>query len=169
MAAKQGDVSLLHDPVARQLLQCKSPAHLAYNWRDGTPRVIPIGFHWNGTEIVLATAADAPKTKVLKQGSKVAITIDADSRPPKVLLVRGTVRVDTVEGIAPEYAAMIRRTMGEKDGQALLEQAAPLYPRMTRIFIRPDWVGILDFETRLPIAVERAVKRLKTGAQRKSG
>ena len=23
--------------------------------RDGTPRVVPIGFHWNGEEIVLAT------------------------------------------------------------------------------------------------------------------
>ena len=58
---------------------------------------------------------------------------------------------------------MIRRTMGEKDGQALLEQAAALYPRMTRIFIHPDWVGILDFETRLPSAVARAVKRSKRG------
>ena len=169
MPAKQGDLNLLRDPVAQQLLQSKSPAHLAYNWRDGTPRVVPIGFHWNGSEIVLATATDAPKTKVLTQGAKVAITIDSDSRPPKILLIRGTVRVDTVEGIAPEYTAMIRRTMGEKDGQALLEQAAPLYPRMTRIFIRPEWVGILDFETRLPSAVDRAVKRLQGRAQRKSG
>jgi hypothetical protein len=30
---------------------------------------------------------------------------------------------------------------------------------MTRIFIHPDWVGILDFETRLPSAVERAIER----------
>src|ERR671934_413033 len=86
-------------------------------------------------EILLATATDAPKTKVLTNGSKVALTIDSDARPPKVLLIRGTVRSDTVEGIAPEYAAMIRRTMGEEDGGALLAQAAPLYPRMTRIFI----------------------------------
>jgi hypothetical protein len=156
---RQGDVGLLRDPVAQQLLQSKSPAHLAYIWRDGTPRVVPIGFHWNGEEIVLATATDAPKTRVLKNGSKVAVSIDPDSRPPKILLVRGTVRIDTVEGIAPEYAAMIRRTMGEEDGQALLDQAAPLYPRMTRIFIHPDWVGILDFETRLPSAVERAIAR----------
>jgi Pyridoxamine 5'-phosphate oxidase len=156
---KQGDVGLLQDPVAQQLLQSKSPAHLAYNWRDGTPRVVPIGFHWNGQEIVLATATDAPKTKVLKNGSKVAVSIDRDAFPPKSLLIRGTVRVDTVEGIAPEYAAMIRRTMSEEDGQALLDEAAHLYPRQTRIFIHPDWVGILDFETRLPSAVERAIKR----------
>ena len=113
MPTKQGDVGLLQDPVAQQLLQSKSPAHLAYTWRDGTPRVVPIGFHWNGEELVLATATDAPKTKVLTNGSKLAVSIDRDSRPAKVLLIRGTVRVDTVEGIAPEYAAMIRRTMSE--------------------------------------------------------
>ncbi len=157
--ARQGDVSLLREPVAQQLLQSKSPLHLAYTWRDGTPRVVPIGFHWNGQEIVLATAADAPKTKVLKNGSKVAVSIDHNSSPPNILLIRGTVRTDTVEGIAPEYAAMIRRTMGEEDGQALLTEATRLYPRMTRIFIHPDWVGLLDFETRLPSAVERAIKR----------
>jgi hypothetical protein len=54
--------------------------------------------------------------------------------------------------------------MGEEDGEALLAQAAPLYPRMTRIFIHPDWVGILDFETRLPSAVERAIARAQAGA-----
>ncbi len=157
--SKQGDVGLLQEPVAQQLLQSKRPLHLAYTWRDGTPRVVPIGFHWNGQEIVLATAADAPKTKVLTNGSKVAVSIDQDSSPPKILLIRGTVHTDTVEGIAPEYVAMIRRTMSEEDGQALLAEATRLYPRMTCIFIHPDWVGLLDFETRLPSAVERAIKR----------
>jgi Pyridoxamine 5'-phosphate oxidase len=156
---RQGDVGLLREPVAQQLLQSKSPLHLAYTWRDGTPRVVPIGFHWNGQEIVLATAADAPKTKVLTNGSKVAVSIEHDSSPPKILQIRGTVHTDTVEGIAPEYTAMIRRTMSEEDAQALLAEATRLYPRMTRIFIHPDWVGLLDFETRLPSAVERAIKR----------
>jgi hypothetical protein len=41
----------------------------------------------------------------------------------------------------------------------LAHQWAPLYPRMTRIFIRPDWVGVLDFEKRGPGAVERAARR----------
>jgi hypothetical protein len=61
--------------------------------------------------------------------------------------------------IAPEYTAMIHRTMSKEDAEALLKEAARLYPRMTRIFIHPDWVGILDFETRLPSAVERAIER----------
>src|SRR5436190_13335959 len=111
MPTRQGDVGLLRDPVAQQLLQSKSPAHLAYTWRDGTPRDVPIGFHWNGEQIVLATTTDAPKTKVLKNGAKVALTIDQAGTPPKVLLIRGTVRTDTVKGLAPEFVAMIQRTM----------------------------------------------------------
>src|SRR5579863_431812 len=110
---RQGDVGLLREPVAQQLLQSKGPAHLAYTWRDGTPRVVPIGFHWNGQEIVMATAVDAPKTKVLTTGSKVAVSIERDFLASKLLLIRGTVRVDTVEGIAPEYTAMIHRTMSQ--------------------------------------------------------
>jgi hypothetical protein len=66
MPSKQGDVGLLQEPVAQQLLQSKGPAHLAYTWRDGTPRVIPMGFHWNGQDIVMATAADAPKTHAMR-------------------------------------------------------------------------------------------------------
>src|SRR5690348_2090664 len=160
MPSKQGDIGLLQDPVAQQLLQSKGPAHLAYNWRDGTPRIIPIGFHWNGEEVVLTSAVDAPKTKVLTNGAKVALAIDQDSRPARVLLIRGTVRVDTVEGIAPEHAAMIRRTTSVEAAEVALAHAAALYPRMTRIFIHPEWVGLLDFEKRLPGATERAIERL---------
>jgi hypothetical protein len=161
---KQGDVSLIHDPVAQELLQSKAPAHLAYTWRDGTPRVVPIGFHWNGQEIVLATAPDAPKMKVLMDGAQVALTIEGDGALPKVLLVRGKVRVDTVEGIAPEWAAAAHRSLGEEGGRALVENSAQIYSRMSRIFIQPEWVGILDFETRLPSAVERAIARTRAGA-----
>lgn len=76
MPTKQGDVTLLKDPVARELLQSTIPARLAYVWHDGTPRVIPIWFHWNGEEIVLGTPLNAPKVKVLPHNSKVALTID---------------------------------------------------------------------------------------------
>src|SRR2546428_7074392 len=127
MSTKQGDVGLLQEPLAQQLLQAKGPAHLAYNWRDGTPRVVPIGFHWNGEEIVMATAVDAPKTKVLTNGSKVAVSIDRDFSASKILLIRGTVRVDTVEGIAPENPSMIHRTMSLVDAAASSTAAARFY------------------------------------------
>ncbi|QBD83580.1 pyridoxamine 5'-phosphate oxidase [Ktedonosporobacter rubrisoli] len=159
MPSKQGDVSLLLEPVAQQLLQIKGPAHLAYNWRDGTPRVIPMGFHWNGQEIVMASEAHSPKTKVLTTGAKVAVSIGQDFAASKLLLIRGTVRADTVDGIAPEYTTLIHRMMSQEDAEALLKEAARIYRQMARFFIHPDWVGLLDFETRSPSSVERAAKR----------
>ena len=97
MGTKQGSLTLLNDPVAQKLLQSTSPARLAYNWSDGTPRVIPINFHWNGQEIVLAGPTDAPKMKVLHDGAKVALTIDSDSMPYKVLMIRGSIHLDAVD------------------------------------------------------------------------
>ena len=165
MATQQGSLALLDDPVAQKLLQSTLPARFAYNWSDGTPRLVPIGFHWNGKEIVLGGPPDAPKMKVLHDGDKVALTIDSDSMPYKVLMVRGSIRIDSVDGVAPEYASMSRRVMGEEQGEAWLNQIGAMIPRMARIFITPEWVGILDFETRFPSAVEHAMERaMGTGA-----
>ena len=159
MATQQGSLALLDDPVAQKLLQSTLPARLAYNWSDGTPRLIPIGFHWNGKEIVLGGPPDAPKMKVLHDGDKVALTIDSDSMPYKVLMIRGSIHMDAVDGIAPEYAAMSRRVMGEEQGEIWLNQVGAMITRMSRIFITPEWVGVLDFETRFPSAIEHAMER----------
>ena len=162
MRTEQGDVALLNHPVAQQLLHAEVWARFAYTWHDGTPRVVPIGFHWNGREIVLGTAPDAPKMQVLRNGTKVAVTIDSDT--PRALLIRGSVRVDTVDGIATEYAAMCRRMMGEEEGQAWVEQLGAGLPRMARIFIMPEWVGVMDFETRFQHWLERALERAQDTA-----
>ena len=157
MTSPQGDVALLNHPVAQDLLRSKIPARLAYNWRDGTPRVVPINFHWNGEELVFGTPADAPKMHVLHDGVPVAATIDSDAMPHEVLLIRGVVRIDTVDGIAPEYEAMTYRVLGEEGGKAWLDSLRPICPRMSRIFLKPAWVGILDFKSRFPSAIERAM------------
>ena len=163
MTTRQGDLTLLHDPVAQRMLQAKTPARFAYNWSDGTPRVVPIGFHWNGAEIVLGTAPDSPKMKVLHDGAAVALTIDSDTMPYKVLTVRGKVRTDVVPGIASEYEAMCVRVMGEAGAEDWLAQMRTLMPAMARVFVTPTWVGILDFEQRFPSSVERANERMQGG------
>lgn len=163
MPTEQGSLALLDDPVAQRLLQSTIPARLAYTWTDGTPRVVPIVFHWNGHELVLGTPPDAPKMKALRDGDKVALSIDSDSMPYKVLLVRGSIRTDVVDGIAPEYEAATIRNLGKEQGAAWLEKMRPICPQMARIFITPEWVGILDFETRFPSAVERAVESAQAG------
>jgi hypothetical protein len=153
MPAQQGDIALLQDPVAQALLQSTIPARLAYTWTDGTPRVVPIWFHWNGSEFVLGSPRRAPKLKALRQQPRVALTIDSDGWPPKVLLVRGNAAVELVEGLPQEFAACARRYLGDEQGQTFIEQFAGMTQSFARIVIRPDWAGILDFETRFPSAV----------------
>ena len=139
--------------MAKELLASNIPARLAYVWIDGTPRVTPIWFHWDGREFVLGTPPGAPKVKALTQNPKVALTIDDNHFPHKVLLIRGTARLDTVEGVAPEYALAAERYFGAEQGRAWVEQLCGISPKMVRIAITPEWAGVLDFETRLPSAL----------------
>ena len=157
MPAEQGDVALLDDPVAQELLHSTNLARLAYTWRDGTPRVVPIWFHWNGETIVLGSPPNAPKVDVLPTNSKVALTIDSNEWPYHALLIRGTAHVETVEGVTPEYAACAERYFGPDQGKEWVEAVRQMSPQMTRISVRPEWVTILDFETRFPSAIAAAM------------
>ena len=93
---------------------------------------------------------------------KVAVSLDTDSMPYNVLQIRGSVRTDVVDGIAPEYVAMTLRSQGEEAGRAWLENLRLICPRMMRVFITPEWVAILDFQQRFPSALERAMERAAT-------
>jgi PPOX class probable F420-dependent enzyme len=150
---EQGDLSLLQHPAAQELLQSKIPARLAYVWTDGTPRVVPIWFHWNGREIVMASPEKAPKLKALARNPKVSLTIDDNTFPHKVLLVRGTARLERVEGVVPEYAKAAERYFSAPQAEAWLGQLRKLVSSMVRITITPEWVGVLDFEARFPSAL----------------
>jgi hypothetical protein len=150
---KQGDLSLLQHPASQEMLHSKIPARLAYVWTDGTPRVIPIWFHWNGHEIVMATPPKAPKLKALAKNAKVSLTIDDNTFPNKVLLIRGTARLENVDGIAPEYAAAANRYFDTEMAQKWLSQLRGMISSQVRITITPQWVGLLDFQTRFPSAL----------------
>ena len=153
MPVKQGDLELLQHPVSKELLDSKIPARLAYVWMDGAPRVVPVWFHWTGQEIVVATPPKAPKLKALAKNPKVSLTIDDNEYPHKVLLLRGTARMQEVEGIVPEYAAAAERYFGREQGQAWVMQMRTMVSSMVRINITPEWVGLLDFQTRFPSAL----------------
>jgi hypothetical protein len=153
MPVKQGSLELLQHPASKQLLQSTIPARLAYVWMDGTPRVVPIWFHWNGREFVLASPSKAPKLKALAKNPKVALTIDDNNFPHKVLLVRGTASLQPVKGIVPEYAVAAERYFGIQQGKAWVTQLATMIQDMVQITITPEWVGLLDFQTRFPSAL----------------
>jgi hypothetical protein len=68
---------------ARELLTSTSMARLAYLGTDGTPRLIPIGYFWTGEQVVISTAATAPKVAALSARPDVAPTIDAGDTPER--------------------------------------------------------------------------------------
>jgi hypothetical protein len=152
-AVRQGDLQLLQHPTSQELLHSKIPARLAYIWTDGTPRVVPIWFHWNEREFIMATPPKAPKLKALAKNPKVSLTIDDNTFPHKVLLIRGTARLEPVAGVVPEYAAAAERYFGPDQGKAWVNQLSTLTTSMVRITITPEWVGLLDFQTRFPSAL----------------
>src|SRR5215831_14744528 len=140
MPTLQGDIALLNDPVAQRLLQAPIPAQLAYTWTDGTPRVLPIGFHWDGQQLVLGTPPGAPKMKALVRDPRVAVTINTYEFPYRVLSVRGVASVSHSDEVVPEYLLMVRRSMGAA-ADAWLEQVAVLVPAMggmERIAVTPQ-------------------------------
>src|SRR5215207_1882817 len=93
---------VLNRPISRELL-ARDLTRLAYVARDGTPRNVPIGFTGNGAEIVMCTTKNAPKLPALRTSPTVALTIDTEVQPPRILLIRGRAELDVVDGIPDEY------------------------------------------------------------------
>lgn len=155
---RQGDPRLIDSPLAQELLTAATPAHLAYTGLDGDPRNIPINFHWTGTELVLGAFAGTYKIAALRARPRVAVTIATHHDGAKVLLLRGDVVVSEVAGLLGEYAIAHRRTMGNAASDPYLAAInIPELP-MVRIALTPSWVGILDFNSRMPQRTPRVVR-----------
>jgi hypothetical protein len=155
----------MEDPVAQRLLTSANPARLAYVARDGTPRVVPVGFLWTGSTLVIGTVPGSAKVAALRAHPAVALTIDTSppAWPPNVLLVRGTATVTMVDGVFPEYVEASRKVTPAEAFPEWEAGVHALYDRMARIEVTPTWVKIQDFKTRLPSAVEDVISAKSGG------
>lgn len=158
----QGDLRLLQTDLAQHLLHSSIPARLAFIATDGTPRVVPTWFEWNGAEIVMATYVAGPDVGIrhpavrlaaLRANPEVALTIDTEGFPAQSLTIRGRARIEEVDGLAPEYVASAHRYLGDDAAGEMLASMDQPGIVQARIIVRPKWVGLLDFSTRLPSAL----------------
>lgn len=152
-------IAVLNDPLAQELMSSSIPARLAYTGTDGFPRVVPISFHWNGSEIVVCTVPNAPKVRALEASPNVALTVDTNAFPPHVLLVRGTSSVEVVDGVPSEFLEANRKLVDPDHWDSFEAEVRGLYKQMARITIVPEWAKLLDFKTRLPSAIEQLINR----------
>lgn len=148
---------VLAKPYAQQLLTGATPARFAYVGLDGDPRVVPIAFHWNGSEIIVCTVPTSAKVPALRAHPRASLTIDTDGYPPKVLLVRGDVTLEIVDGVPEEYLAASRKLVPDSEYEQWKAGVTALYDQMCRVTVTPTWVKLLDFETTIPKAVQDLV------------
>jgi pyridoxamine 5'-phosphate oxidase-like protein len=151
---------ILNRPTSQELL-ARDITRLAYVATDGTPRNVPIAFVWNGAEIVMCTTKNAPKLAPLHQNPAVALTIDTEVHPPKILLIRGRAELDYVDGIPDEYleANSTYEMTPEQRVEWEAEVRSLYVDGMVRIVVTPTWAKLIDFETTLPSAVEELVRQ----------
>jgi hypothetical protein len=143
-------VGLLDDPVARRLLASTNLVRLGYSWTDGSPRVVPTWFHFDGTALWVCTQPHAPKIRALSANPAAAATVDGSTFPYEVLLLRGAVTIDVLDDIAPEYVAAAERYLGVEAAPGWLAQLRG--QPMARIRLTPTWATVLDFQNRFPSA-----------------
>jgi len=140
---KPGDLAVLDSPLGTELLTSRIPARIAYVTAAGEPRVVPLWFHWDGTDLVLATFAGSPKLGHLRTGDRLAVSIDTEAFPHAALQIRGRVTVTPHDGVVPEYLIAAKRYLGDAEGEAFVAGISPP-PRMTRIALRPEWARAMD-------------------------
>ncbi len=149
---------VLELPISRQLLRDEPIMHLSYTGRDGGPRVIPIGYLWDGARFLMWTIPGAPKVDALEADGRVAITIDVPGPPPRVLLVRGRAALETLDGVPDGYLEASRRAIPPEAWEDFETQVRAMYKQMVAVTITPDWARLLDFETTAPVAVEKLMR-----------
>jgi hypothetical protein len=137
----------LEHPGARNLLETATLLRLAYHGSDSFPRVIPTGFYWNGNQIIVCTAATAPKAKALSLRPEVGLTIDVGDTPTdaKQLLIRGVAIVDIVDGVPDEYIAASRKVLDAEQVLEFERSVRSFYDQMALIRIEPQWARFFDF------------------------
>ena len=152
---------IMAKPYARQLIESKIPARIAYTGLDGEPRVVPVGYEWDGTHLTFASVMGSAKNDALRANPHVAITIDTEDYPPKTLLLRGTAHVEVVDGVPDVYVRASKRRLPEDQRQPWEEGVRALFDQMAVITITPTWARLIDFESTLPLAVEDIIRARK--------
>jgi hypothetical protein len=145
---------VLNRPIARELIESRIPARVAYTALDGTPRVVPVNYLWTGSTVILCSAPKSAKVAALQANPRVAITIDSEPMPPRMLLLRGVASVEIVDGVPDLFLKAARRRTPDEYWDAWVGGLPSLYSQMAVITITPDWVKLIDFETNAPKAEE---------------
>ena len=155
----------LGEPGAQELLRTGLLARLAYNGKDGHPRVVPTGFLWDRGQVFCCTATTAAKVKAITARPDVALTIDSADGASRSLLIRGPAEIEIVDGVPWEYLAASRKVSDEAGSAAFEGAVRRMYPQMARIAVTPVWARYYDFGNgRLPAFLQQLADASQRGS-----
>ena len=112
----------------------KAFASLALTRKDGTPHVSPVWFAWDGENIIINTARDRVKDRILKRRPRVSMSIMDPADPYRYLLITGPVVDETEEGGYEQICALNQKYHGNPN--------YPKHPGQVRVTykVRPEEV-----------------------------
>jgi PPOX class probable F420-dependent enzyme len=90
----------------------KAFAHVATVMPDGSPQVTPVWIDYRNGRVAFNTARGRVKDRNLKEGAKVALSIQDPDNPYRYAQVRGIVARVTEEGAIPHIDALAKKYMG---------------------------------------------------------
>jgi PPOX class probable F420-dependent enzyme len=95
------------------LQQKKAFADLATVMPDGTPQVTPVWFDYTGGVIRVNSAKGRTKTRNMKEGAPVALSIMDPDNAYRYLQVRGKVTRATEEGASAHIDSLAKKYLGQ--------------------------------------------------------
>ena len=90
----------------------KAFAHIATVMPDGSPQVTPVWIDYRNGRIAFNTARGRVKDKNLKEGARIALSVQDPDNPYRYVQVRGTVAKVTEEGANENIDALAKKYMG---------------------------------------------------------
>jgi len=90
----------------------KAFAHIATVMPDGSPQVTPVWIDYGNGRIVFNTARGRVKDRNLKEGSKIALSVQDPDNPYRYVQVRGVVAKVTEEGADQHIDSLAKKYMG---------------------------------------------------------
>ena len=88
-------------------------AHLATIMPDGTPQVTPVWFDYTNGKIRVNSAKGRVKTRNMKEGAPVALSILDPDNPYRYIQIRGRVSHVTEEGASAHIDSLAKKYLGK--------------------------------------------------------
>jgi PPOX class probable F420-dependent enzyme len=95
------------------LQQKKAFAHLATVMPDGSPQVTPVWFDYTNGKVRVNSAKGRVKTRNMKEGAAVALSILDPDNPYRYIQIRGRVARATETGAAAHIDSLAKKYLGK--------------------------------------------------------